>query len=161
MYCDELPSDPAEAKQVVLCSGKVYYDLVAEREEQDARDVHLLRIEQLYPFPEDALVECLSPYRHCHLVWCQEEPRNMGAWSVASSFIQEVAEQIGAKHPMPRYAGRPTSASPATGSAQVHAAQQAALLDEALAIGRKAHSRIASRREAERRASSQEQDGPS
>jgi 2-oxoglutarate dehydrogenase E1 component len=134
---------------------------VAEREEQGARDVHLLRIEQLYPFPEDALVECLSPYRHCHLVWCQEEPRNMGAWSVASSFIQEVAEQIGAKHPVPRYAGRSTSASPATGSAHVHAAQQAALLDEALAVGRKAHSRIASRREAERRASSQEQEGPS
>jgi 2-oxoglutarate dehydrogenase E1 component len=161
MYCDELPSDPAEARQVVLCSGKVYYDLAAERAKRGAREVHLLRIEQLYPFPEDALAECLSPYRHCHLVWCQEEPRNMGAWSAASSFVQEVAEQIGARHPAPRYAGRPTAASPATGSSQVHAAEQAALLDEALDIGRKAHSRIGSRREAARLASSQEQpEGP-
>jgi 2-oxoglutarate dehydrogenase E1 component len=156
MYCDELPSDPAEAKQVVLCSGKVYYELAAERAKRGAREVHLLRIEQLYPFPEDALVKCLSPYRHCHLVWCQEEPRNMGAWSVASGFLQEVAEQIGALHPVPRYAGRATAASPATGSSQVHAVEQAALLDEALAIGRDAHGRIASRREIARRASSQE-----
>jgi 2-oxoglutarate dehydrogenase E1 component len=101
MYCDELPSDPAEAKQVVLCSGKVYYDLVAEREEQGARDVHLLRIEQLYPFPEDALVECLSPYRHCHLVWCQEEPRNMGARSRSARSTRCRATRVGLPPPRP------------------------------------------------------------
>ena len=148
LYCDELPSEPTEARQVALCSGKVYYDLVAAREERGARDVHLLRLEQLYPFPEDALAELLEPYRHCHLVWCQEEPRNMGAWITIRGFIQEIAEGMGCEKPVPRYAGRSTAASPATGSAKVHRAQQAALLDEALTIGLKPLRRIASRKDA-------------
>ncbi|MEN8181109.1 MAG: 2-oxoglutarate dehydrogenase E1 component [Myxococcota bacterium] len=148
MHCDELPSDPTEARQLVMCSGKLYYELDAARKERGASDVHFLRIEQLYPFPEDALAELMEPYRHCHLVWCQEEPRNMGAWNVASSFVQEVAEQLGCKHPLPRYAGRPTAASPATGSSEAHRAEQARLIDDALTIGRKAESRIASRRAA-------------
>ncbi len=153
LHCDVLPSEPSEARQLVLCSGKVYYDLVAERAERAANDVHFLRLEQLYPFPEDALAEMMEPYRHCHLVWCQEEPRNMGAWATAGPFVHEVAEQIGCAHPVPRYAGRPTSASPATGSAQVHRTQQAALVDKALTVGLQGLTRIASRRDAaERRA---------
>jgi 2-oxoglutarate dehydrogenase E1 component len=83
MYCNEIPSPPQDARQVVLCSGKVYYDLLAEREKRATTDVHFLRLEQLYPFPADALGELLAPYRHCHLVWCQEEPRNMGAMRAA------------------------------------------------------------------------------
>ncbi len=148
LYCDELPSEPAAARQLVICSGKIYYDLVAEREARGANDVHFLRLEQLYPFPEDALAELMAPYRHCHLVWCQEEPRNMGAWSTAGPFIQEVAEEMGCEHPVPRYAGRATAASPATGSAKVHRAQQAKLLEEALTVGLKGLPRIASRRDA-------------
>ena len=98
-----------------------------------------------------ALAELMEPYRHCHLVWCQEEPRNMGAWATTGPFIHEVAEQLGSAHPVPRYAGRPTAASPATGSAPVHRAQQAALLDEALTVGLEALPRIASRRDAAER----------
>jgi 2-oxoglutarate dehydrogenase E1 component len=146
MYCDELPSDPADARQVVLCSGKVYYDLLAEREKRGASDVHFLRLEQLYPFPADALAELLAPYRHCHLVWCQEEPRNMGAWSFVGEFIEEVAVELGCAHPEPRYAGRMTAASPATGLAKVHAAEQQALLWDAFEIGKPAQGRTAARR---------------
>ena len=146
MYCDAVPSEPAEARQVVLCSGKVYYDLLAEREERGVTDVHFLRLEQLYPFPMDALSELLAPYRHCHLVWCQEEPRNMGAWSFVSEFIGDVAQELGFEHPEPRYAGRMTAASPATGLAKVHAAEQQALLWDAFEIGKPALSRTAARR---------------
>jgi len=130
----------------VLCSGKVYYDLVAEREARGQNDVHFLRVEQLYPFPADALGELLAPYRHCHLVWCQEEPRNMGAWEYIEDLIREVAEEEGCEQPEPRYAGRPTSASTATGVLARHEAERAELLDDALTIGRKALARLAYRR---------------
>ncbi len=135
MYCDELPSEPEAASQVVLCSGKVYYDLFEERERRRVTDVHLLRLEQLYPFPSDALAELLAPYRHCHLVWCQEEPRNMGAWTFVSELIEEVVAELGFAHPVLRYAGRPTAASPATGIAGHHEREQRELVDEALAVG--------------------------
>jgi 2-oxoglutarate dehydrogenase E1 component len=145
MYCDRIPSDPAEARQVVMCSGKVYYDLLAEREKRGVTDVHFLRLEQLYPFPRDALAELLEPYRHCHLVWCQEEPRNMGAWTFVSEFIGELADEMGCEHPRPRYAGRMTAASPATGLAKVHAAEQNALVWDAFEIGKPALGRTAAR----------------
>jgi 2-oxoglutarate dehydrogenase E1 component len=135
MYCDELPSEPHAARQIVMCSGKVYYDLFEERERRQISDVHLLRLEQLYPFPSDALTELLAPYRHCHLVWCQEEPRNMGAWSFVAELIEEVVDELGFAHPQLRYAGRPTAASPATGITGHHEREQRELIDEALAIG--------------------------
>src|SRR3546814_1726067 len=78
LYCDDRPSEPNDAKKVVLCSGKVYYDLVDEREKRGIADINFLSLEQLYPFPVDALAQELEPYKHCDLVWCQEEPRNMG-----------------------------------------------------------------------------------
>ncbi len=146
MYCDDVPSKPKDAKQVVICTGKVYYDLVEEREKRGIKDVHFLRLEQLYPFPADALAMELEPYRNCDIVWCQEEPRNMGAWSHVCEFIEEVAAEMGFKNPRPRYAGRPSAASPATGQNARHLAEQAALLDDALTIGRKAMGRIASRK---------------
>ena len=146
MYDDVLPSEPEEARQLVLCTGKVYYDLFAEREARGGSDVHLLRIEQLYPFPADALTELLEPYRHCHLVWCQEEPRNMGAWEFIEDLIREVAVEAGCKHPEPRYAGRPTSAATATGLLDRHEAERAELLDDALTVGRQGHARLAYRR---------------
>ena len=145
LYCDDLPSRPAEAEQLVLCSGKVYYDLLDEREKRQDTKVHFLRLEQLYPFPHDALAELMEHYKHCHLVWCQEEPRNMGAWPFASTFIEEVAEAIGCEHPRPRYAGRKSASSPATGSFKRHQAEQRALIDDAFAIGKKAMSRIQTR----------------
>ena len=149
MYCDERPSEPADARQVVLCSGKVYYELLAEREKRGVTDVHFLRLEQLYPFPFDALSEELAPYRHCHLVWCQEEPRNMGAWDFIAGFIEEVAAELGFSEPEPRYAGRMTAASPATGLASRHRAEQQALIDEAFEIGKPALGRTAARRSQE------------
>ena len=147
LYCDDLPSPPEEAKQVVLCTGKVYYDLLEAREGQDIEDIHFLRLEQIYPFPEDALVEELRKYDHCDIVWCQEEPRNMGAWPFVSSFLEEVAEEAGAKNPRPRYAGRASAASPATGSHKRHVKEQQALIKSALTLGLKPKGRIASRKE--------------
>ena len=146
MYCNEVPSDPKDAKQVVLCSGKVYYDLYEEREKRGIKDVHILRLEQLYPFPADALATELEPYRHCHLVWCQEEPRNMGPWNFVADFIREVAAEAGVKNTRPRYAGRASAGSPATGQAKRHHAEQAALVDDALTVGKQVLGRIASRK---------------
>ncbi len=145
LYDDDLPSSPQDARQLVLCSGKVYYDLYQERKERGADQVHFLRLEQLYPFPHDALAELMAPYKHCDIVWCQEEPRNMGAWPFASTFIEEVAEMVGFENPRPRYAGRKSASSPATGSFQRHAKEQAALIDDALTLGKKAMTRIQTR----------------
>jgi 2-oxoglutarate dehydrogenase E1 component len=147
MYCDEVPSAPADARQVVLCTGKVYYDLLEEREKRGLRDIHFLRLEQIYPFPSDALIELLAPYQHCHLVWCQEEPRNMGAWNFVSRMLDEVTQEIGCKHPVLRYAGRRTSASPATGLATQHRAEQEALVASALTVGVEALGRLAEARQ--------------
>ena len=146
MPCQVKRQDPSVVRQLVLCTGKVYYDLVEEREKRNLRQVQFVRLEQLYPFPAEALSEVLKDYTHCDLVWCQEEPRNMGAWSFVSTFIEEVAEELGFERPRPRYAGRKTAASPATGSGKGHVIEQAGLLDDALSLGKKAMSRIQTRK---------------
>jgi len=125
-----VPDD--EICRLVLCSGKVYYDLYAEREKRGIDDVYLLRIEQLYPFPARGLINELSRFKHAEMVWCQEEPKNMGAWSFMEPNLEWVLEHIGAKHKRPRYAGRPSSAATATGLTSKHLHQLAAFLDEAL-----------------------------
>jgi 2-oxoglutarate dehydrogenase E1 component len=119
-------------RRVVLCTGKVYYDLYDEREKRGVDDIYLLRVEQLYPFPSKALVQELSRFKHAEIVWCQEEPRNMGAWFFVDTFLRWVLEQIGAKYKQPRYAGRPASASTAVGQMSKHLAQLKQFLDEAL-----------------------------
>jgi 2-oxoglutarate dehydrogenase E1 component len=119
-------------RRVIMCSGKVYYDLYEEREKRGIDDVYLLRIEQLYPFPTKALVLELSRFKQAEMVWCQEEPRNMGAWFFADVFLQWVLNQIGAKHRQMRYAGRPASASTAVGQMSKHLAQLKQFLEEAL-----------------------------
>jgi 2-oxoglutarate dehydrogenase E1 component len=137
MPCDEMPGEPAQAKRIVLCSGKVYYDLLQEREKRGIADIHFLRLEQLYPFPAGELAEDLSSYKkNCRLVWCQEESRNMGAWSFVHERIFAVAKQAGFTNPQPLYVGRAASASPATGLHSRHAEEQARLVDEALAGGK-------------------------
>ena len=146
LYCDELPSKARDARQLVMCSGKVYYDLLEERERRGVTDVHFLRLEQLYPFPSDALRKLLVPYSHCHLVWCQEEPRNMGAWTFVSEFIEEVVDEMGFADPGLRYTGRSAAASPATGLAEHHVREQRALIDEALTVGLSPVGRIGSRK---------------
>jgi len=100
-----VPDD--KIRRIVLCSGKVYYDLYEEREKRGIDDIYLLRIEQLYPFPTKALVTELSRFKQAEIVWCQEEPRNMGGWVFVDIFLEWVLNQIGAKHRRARYAGRP------------------------------------------------------
>ncbi|MGR3503041.1 2-oxoglutarate dehydrogenase E1 component [Pseudaestuariivita sp.] len=121
-------------KRVVMCSGKVYFDLLEERDARGIDDVYLLRIEQFYPFPALSLVKELERFKGAEMVWCQEEPKNQGAWTFIEPNIEWVLTRIKAKHARPTYVGRTTSASPATGLASAHKAQQAALVDEALTI---------------------------
>jgi 2-oxoglutarate dehydrogenase E1 component len=143
--CPEPPGKADDARQVVLCSGKLYYDLVEERERRGIHDVHFLRLEQLYPFPKDELAISLKPYKDCRLVWCQEEPRNMGAWSFVSERIAGVAADVGFERPDPRYVGRPAAASPATGNYARHLEEQARLVDEALTVEAEGGKRAAPR----------------
>ncbi|MDP5362172.1 MAG: thiamine pyrophosphate-dependent enzyme, partial [Paracoccaceae bacterium] len=121
-------------KRVVMCSGKVYYDLLEERDARGITDVYLLRFEQFYPFPAQSAVKELERFKNAEMVWCQEEPRNQGAWSFIEPNIEWVLTRIGAKHTRPVYAGRAASASPATGLASKHKAEQAALVNDALTI---------------------------
>jgi 2-oxoglutarate dehydrogenase E1 component len=122
----------AKIRRVVLCSGKVYYDLYDEREKRGINDVYLLRVEQLYPFPARALIHELSRFRDAEMVWCQEEPKNMGAWSFIEPNLAWVLDHIEAKHRRPACASRPSSAATATGLASKHLHQLKTLLDEAL-----------------------------
>ncbi len=119
-------------RRIVLCSGKVYFDLYEEREKRGVHDIYLLRIEQLYPFPTKALITELSRFKQAEIVWCQEEPRNMGAWFFVDVFLEWVLNQIGAANKRVRYAGRPAAASPAVGQMSKHLAQLKQFLDEAL-----------------------------
>ncbi|WP_425091393.1 2-oxoglutarate dehydrogenase E1 component [Tropicimonas sp. S265A] len=121
-------------KRVVICSGKVYYDLLEERDSRGIDDVYLLRLEQFYPFPALALMKELERFKNAEVIWCQEEPKNQGGWTFVEPNIEWVLTRIGAKHTRPVYAGRAASASPATGLASQHKAQQAALVNEALTI---------------------------
>ena len=122
----------AKIRRVVLCSGKVYYDLYEEREKRGVDDIYLLRVEQLYPVPLKALVQELSRFKGAEVVWCQEEPRNMGAWHFIEPYLEWVLNQINATHKRPRYAGRAASAATATGLMSKHLAQLKAFLDDAL-----------------------------
>ena len=94
-----------------------------------------MRFEQLYPFPYKALTTELSRFKSAEVVWCQEEPKNMGAWSFAEPRIEEVLGEIGADQGRPRYVGRPEAAAPAGGSAKRHHVEQKALVDQALSLG--------------------------
>ena len=119
--------------RVVLCSGKVYYDLLEAREARGIDDIYLLRLEQLYPFPARALTQELERFKQADVVWCQEEPKNMGAWSFVDPNIEALLGQIGAQCERAGYAGRPASASTASGRMSTHLKQLETFLDEALA----------------------------
>ncbi|MGO8801145.1 MAG: 2-oxoglutarate dehydrogenase E1 component [Roseiarcus sp.] len=117
-------------RRVVLCTGKVYYDLYEDREKRGVEDVYLLRVEQIYPFPVKALIKELSRFKKAEIVWCQEEPKNMGAWSFVEPYLEWALGQVGGKSKRARYAGRPASAATATGLMSKHLAQMKAFLDE-------------------------------
>lgn len=128
---DETVADK-KARRVVLCTGKVYYDLFQAREERGIKDVAIVRIEQLYPFPADAIQRELAKYPNAEVVWCQEEPYNQGAWSYMDRRIESVLTDMKHSSPRPRYVGRVEAAAPATGSLKRHNVEQAKLIDEAL-----------------------------
>jgi 2-oxoglutarate dehydrogenase E1 component len=126
--------DPATVGRLVLCSGKVYYDLLEKRRAEGRDDIAIVRLEQLYPFPEDDLIEVLGPYKNLkHIVWCQEEPMNQGAWYCSQHHMRRI---IGGhdKALVLEYAGRDASAAPACGYASMHAEQQAKLLQDAFTV---------------------------
>jgi 2-oxoglutarate dehydrogenase E1 component len=123
-----------KVKRIVMCSGKVYYDLLEERDARGIDDIYLMRVEQFYPFPAISLTKELERFKQAEMVWCQEEPKNQGGWTFIEPNIEWVLTRIKAKHTRPKYAGRSASASPATGLASMHKAQQAALVNDALTI---------------------------
>ncbi len=120
-----------DIRRVVMCSGKVYFDLFEEREKRKIDDVYLLRIEQLYPFPVAPLMKELTRFPQADMVWCQEEPRNMGSWSFVDWNIEKTLERLDTKHKRPRYVGRPASASTAAGTMALHQKELQAFLDAA------------------------------
>ena len=124
----------AKIKRVVMCSGKVYYDLLEERDARGITDVYLMRYEQFYPFPAQSAVKELERFKNAQMVWCQEEPKNQGAWSFMEPNLEWVLTRINAKNTRPIYAGRTAAASPATGLASRHKAEQAALVNDALTV---------------------------
>jgi 2-oxoglutarate dehydrogenase E1 component len=126
-------ADPATVSRVVFCSGKIYYDLLAAREDRKAEHIALVRVEQLYPFAADRAAEILGAYaKTAEVVWAQEEPRNMGPWHFIHGKIQPVLDSTNREM---RYVGRPESASPATGSGKRHQAEQSAIIEDALTRG--------------------------
>jgi 2-oxoglutarate dehydrogenase E1 component len=129
---DPLAAD-ANVRRVILCSGKVYFDLRAARRERKLEDVAILRLEQLYPFPGRVLASALARYPNAELVWCQEEPENMGAWSFVDRRIERALAGLDLKAKRARYVGRPEAAATATGLFKRHNAEQARLVNEALA----------------------------
>ena len=125
----------AKVRRLVLCSGKVAYDLMEKRDELGIEDVSIVRLEQLYPFPGEPLAARLKRMTGLEqVVWCQEEPRNNGAWFFAESKIEQALGEAGHKGMRPSYAGREVAASPATGLASRHKEQQDALVAQALGL---------------------------
>jgi 2-oxoglutarate dehydrogenase E1 component len=125
---------PDKVKRVVICTGKVYYDLVQERRDKGVQDVAIIRLEQMHPFPKKTLGRILAPYKNAEIVWCQEEPENMGAWTFVDRRIEKVLVELGNTAKRPVYIGREEAASPATGLAKVHQQQQEALVRNALGL---------------------------
>ena len=135
----------AKIKKLVLCSGKVYFDIAAERNKRKQKDTYILRVEQLFPFPRKALTGEIGRFKNVkEVIWCQEEPRNMGSWSYIFEPLEETLIDLGGKAARPSYAGRPAAASPATGYMQKHVVEQRQLVDDALA-GAKADNKAANR----------------
>ncbi len=119
-------------RRVVICSGKVYYDILEERQTRKSEDVKIVRLEQIYPFPAKRMASILAETPQADVVWCQEEPQNMGSWTFVRDYLEDAMSAAGMSQSRPAYAGRKAAASPATGSASRHAAEQAALVDAAL-----------------------------
>jgi len=132
---DMKPAADKDTKRLVLCSGKVAYDLFEARDAAELADTQIVRLEQLYPFPGEPLAKRLARMENLEdVVWCQEEPRNNGSWFFVEPLIEEALAAAKCKVTRPRYAGRASSASPATGLAKRHTAEQTALVSHALGL---------------------------
>jgi 2-oxoglutarate dehydrogenase E1 component len=132
---DVAPAADEATKRLVLCSGKVAYDLIEARDAAGLTDTQIVRIEQLYPFPGEPLAKRIARMTALEsVVWCQEEPKNNGAWFFVEPLIEDSLKAAGSTVARPRYAGRNASASPATGLASRHKAEQAALVADALGL---------------------------
>ena len=129
-----MPAPDADIRRVIVCTGKVFYDLEGERDRRGIKDVTILRLEQIAPFPAGPLEEALGRFPRAEVVFAQEEPENMGAWTYVASRIEAVLCRLSASCARPRYVGRPEAASPATGTFRKHVQQQAALINRALTI---------------------------
>jgi 2-oxoglutarate dehydrogenase E1 component len=128
---DKLKAD-AKVKKLLLCSGKVYYDLVEARRERKIDDIAIVRVEQLYPFPEKSITEELKKYKNAEVLWVQEEPENMGAWQYIDRRIEGALTKAKVKSKRPQVISRPASAATACGYMKVHKHQQDLLINEAL-----------------------------
>jgi len=117
-------------RKVVICSGKIYYDLIDAREKSKNKDVVIVRLEQLYPFPAKTLASILKRYKNADFIWCQEEPKNMGGWNTVKNYIDRTLEMINFKDINVKYVGRQASSSTATGNANKHLAQQKEILEK-------------------------------
>ena len=122
----------AKVRRVVVCTGKVYYDLLQTREDKNIDDVVILRVEQLYPWPKETLVKEIAKYKNAEVVWCQEEPANMGAWTFVDRRLEYALEGLDIKSKRPVFAGRSPAASPATGLMKIHVKEQNQLVEWAL-----------------------------
>ena len=120
----------SKIKKIVMCSGKIYYDLVEAREKFKNKEVTFIRLEQLYPFPAKTLANVLKKYKQAEFIWCQEEPKNMGAWNTVRNYIDRTLEMINLKDINVKYVGRQASSSTATGNANKHLAQQKEILEK-------------------------------
>jgi 2-oxoglutarate dehydrogenase E1 component len=123
-----------EIKRAILCTGKVFFDLMEERDRRGQDKVRMIRLEQLYPFPEGPLLQELQRYPNAEIVWCQEEPKNQGAWTFARPRIQDMLTRMSGFCRCPRYIGRPEYASTAAGLMSKHNAELKAFLEEAMTI---------------------------
>ena len=128
----ELKKKDDKIKKVVMCSGKIYYDLIEAREKYKNDKVTFVRIEQLYPFPVKTLANILKRYTKAKFVWCQEEPKNMGAWNTVRNYIDRTLDIVNFGDKSVKYVGRKASSSPATGNLNKHLAQQKEILEKIL-----------------------------
>ena len=126
----ELKKKDDKIKKVIMCSGKIYYDLLEAREKYRNDKITFVRIEQLYPFPVKTLANILKRYSKANFIWCQEEPKNMGAWNTARNYIERTLDIIQSKSDKLKYIGRKPSASTATGDINKHLAEQKKILEK-------------------------------
>ena len=129
---DDDIKDKDKVNKLIMCSGKVFYDLVKKRNDEKRQDIGIVRIEQLYPFPYDDLEEILTKYQNVHeYIWCQEEPQNQGAWFSHRHRIQRVLDRLGKKNEV-NMVSREPAAAPAVGLMKLHLQQQEDLINEAI-----------------------------